>query len=55
MRYSKAPEHLQSSARPICHSHTMTSTGREPAYTWLHMGARSAEHCATGDDGFAYL
>ena len=29
--YSKAPEQLQSSARPICQSHTMTSTGREPA------------------------
>ena len=29
--YSKAPEQPQNSARPICHSHTMTSTGREPA------------------------
>ena len=29
--YSKAPKQPQSSARPICHSHTMTSTGREPA------------------------
>ena len=29
--YSKAPEQPQSSARPICHSHTMTRTGREPA------------------------
>ena len=29
--YSKAPEHPQSSARPICHSHSMTRTGREPA------------------------
>ena len=29
--YSKAPEQLQSSARPRCHSHTMTRTGREPA------------------------
>ena len=29
--YSKAPEQLQSSARPICHSHAMTRTGREPA------------------------
>ena len=28
--YSKAPEQPQSSARPICHSHTMTSTGCEP-------------------------
>ena len=29
--YSKAPEQPQSSARPICHSHAMTSAGREPA------------------------
>ena len=29
--YSKAPEQLQSSARPICHSHPTTSTGNEPA------------------------
>ena len=29
--YSKAPEQPQSSARPICHSHSMTRTGREPA------------------------
>ena len=29
--YSKAPEQPQTSARPICHSHTMTRTGREPA------------------------
>ena len=29
--YSKAPEQLQSSARPICHSHTMSSSGHEPA------------------------
>ena len=28
--YSKAPEQPQSSARPICHPHAMTSTGREP-------------------------
>ena len=33
VRYSKAPEQPQSSARPICHSHTMTSTGREQATT----------------------
>ena len=31
VRYSKAPEQPQSCARPICHSHTMTSTGRELA------------------------
>ena len=35
--YSKAPEQLQSSARPICHSHAMTSTGREPAT--IHIAA----------------
>ena len=29
--YSKAPEQPQSSARPMCHSHTMMNTGREPA------------------------
>ena len=29
--YSKAPEQPQSSARPICHSHAMTNTWREPA------------------------
>ena len=28
--YSKAPEQPQSSTRPICHSHAMTRTGREP-------------------------
>ena len=28
---SKAPKQPQSSTRPICHSHAMTSTGREPA------------------------
>ena len=31
--YSKAPEQQQSSARPICHSHAITRTGREPATT----------------------
>ena len=31
VRYSKAPEQPQSSARPICHSHAMTRMGREPA------------------------
>ena len=29
--YFKAPEQPQSSVRPICHSHAMTRTGREPA------------------------
>ena len=28
--YSKAPEQPRSSARPICHSHAMMSTGCEP-------------------------
>ena len=35
--YSKAPEQPQSSARPICHSHAMTRTGREPAT--IHIAA----------------
>ena len=43
--YSKAPEQLQSSARPICHSHTMTSTGREPA-TIRIAAYRSLRHYA---------
>ena len=52
MGYSKAPEQPQSSAGPICHSQAMTRTGREPAtiYALLHIGARCATHCATGDD-----
>ena len=29
--YSKAPEQPQSSARPMCQSHTIMSTGFEPA------------------------
>ena len=29
--YSKAPKQPQTSARPICQSRTMTSTGRKPA------------------------
>ena len=45
--YSKAPEQPQSSARPICQSHAMTSTGREPAL--LHIGARRTTHYATGE------
>ena len=36
--YSKAPEQPQSSTRPICHSHAMTRTGREPAT--IHIAAR---------------
>ena len=35
--YSKAPEQPQSSARPICQSHTMTNTGREPVT--IHIAA----------------
>ena len=52
MGYSKAPEQPQSSTRPICHSHIMTSTGREPATIRIaaYIGARHATHCATGDD-----
>ena len=46
--YSKAPEQLQSSARPTCHCHTMTSTGREPA-TIRIAAYRSSPHYATGD------
>ena len=43
--YSKAPEQPQSSARPICHSHTMTSMGREPAT--MHIAAyTSSTHYA---------
>ena len=49
--YSKAPEQPQSSARPMCHSHTMTNTGREPATIRIaaYIGARRATHYATGD------
>ena len=51
MGYSKAPEQPQSSARPICHSHVMTRTGREPAtICTAAYGARRATHYATGDD-----
>ena len=50
--YSKAPEQPQSSARPICHSHAMTNTGREPATICICIGAHRATHYATGDDTF---
>ena len=52
--YSKAPEQPQSSARPICHSHAMTRTGREPAtiHTAAY-GARRATHYAMGDALYA--
>ena len=46
--YSKAPEQPQSSARPTCHSHAMTRTGREPATMKdCCTGARRATHCTT--------
>ena len=49
--YSKAPEQPQSSARPICHSHTMTRTGAQTSHhAHCCIGARRATHCATGDD-----
>ena len=43
--YSKAPEQPQSSARPTCHSHTMTSMGCEPA-TIRIAAYRSSPHYA---------
>ena len=43
--YSKAPEQPQSSARPICHSHIITSTGREPV-TICNAAYRSSPHYA---------
>ena len=47
--YSKTPEQPQSSARPICQSHTMTNTGaNQRRYALLHIGARRAMHYATG-------
>ena len=42
--YSKAPEQLQTSARPICQSHTITSTGREPATIGI-AAYRSSPRC----------
>ena len=51
MGYFKAPEQPQSSARPTCHSHAMTRTGRETSHhTHCCIGARRITHCATGDD-----
>ena len=51
MGYSKAPEQPQSSARPICHSHTMMSTRCEPATICIAAYRSSpVTHCATGDD-----
>ena len=51
--YSKAPQQPQGSARPICHSYTMTSTGREPA-TICIAAYRSLPHCAIGDETEQY-
>ena len=34
--YSKAPEQLQSSARPTCHSHAMTRGTNQPPYALPH-------------------
>ena len=42
--YYKAPEQLQSSARPICHSHTLTSSGREPATIRVAAYSRSPRY-----------
>ena len=48
--YSKAPGQPQSSARPMCHSHTMMSTGmNQRPYALLQIGARCATHYATGE------
>ena len=46
--YSKAPKQPQSSARPICQSHDMTRTGREPATVRIATCC-SSPHYATGD------
>ena len=42
--YSKAPEQPQSSARPICHSHAMTITGRELATIRIAASRSSLRH-----------
>ena len=54
--YSKAPKQSHSSARPICHSHTMTSTGREPASIHIAAYRDLAALCTgnTGDNGLSY-
>ena len=46
MGYSKASEQLQSSARPICHSHAVTRTGREPATIRIAAQELAALHTA---------
>ena len=63
MGYSKAPEQPQSSARPICHSHTMWKNyvmtriisnhhdedwARTSHLSHCCIGARRATTCATG-------
>ena len=53
------PKQLQSSARPIslCHSHTMTSAGLEPATIGINCYIQelaAITHCATGDDVHCY-
>ena len=59
--YSKAPEQPQSSARPICHSHALTSTGREPATIRIAAYSRNSPRYALrhgsreGNPGFAYI
>ena len=63
MGYSEAPEQPQSNVRPICHSHAMTRTGREPAtiriaayrssphYTLHRTGEyNSSENCFVGHE-----
>ena len=42
--YSKAPEQPQTSARPLCQSHTITSTGCEPATIGI-AAYRSSPRC----------
>ena len=66
--YSKAPEQPQSSDRNICQSHTMTSTGLEPATTriaaytcWssqrsaLHHGRRHIEGREEKREGYGWM
>ena len=54
MRYSKAPEQPQNSARPICHSNVNDDSDEDGARTSHHthccIGALSTMHCTTGDN-----
>ena len=64
--YSKAPEQLQGSARPICQSHTMMNMGCEPAtiriaayrssprYA-LHHGRRHKKWCSVSPSCYTYV